>query len=316
MTSPHHAMSSSPPLLTRRPPCRVALLGHTSPLFARFASQLWSSILSPQGHTLRIVSSWQDGVTDLPSNPRIEHFSPKDFSRVEDVARALRACNHAIVLLEPELPVARSITRLRALAEACRRAETQRLVVVSCGSMISATPPSITRAPGWSNAAFGFPPPAPRSWSLRVRAALELELFRFAADAMDLVTLYPGLVLCADEPLLHASLTALLQTSPSHHLDAPCSLIALPELVRCAWQALWSADAGERYALASCSASPRQLLHAFKARDHLAEHAPAAHPRFDDPLQVRALRLDANPAREKLGLRFSPSIEDLLSEDV
>lgn len=260
----------------------------------------------PQGHTLRLISSWQYGhASSLPSDRHVEHVAPRHFASVEDMTRALRACNHAVVLLEPGRSMGDDIHRLRALAQACRQAETQRLVVVSCGSMLSSST-AMGRAPGWSDGNTGLPPLRPLTRSLRARAALELELFRFAADAMDLVTLYPGIVSGAHDPVLRVCLDGQARQA----LEVPRATISLAGLVASTWESLWLAEAGERYALAECHVTGLEMLEALSGVT--SRGALEAHARFEDPLASRTLRLDARRAREKLGLRFVPSFDELI----
>ena len=229
--------------LALRPGDRIALLEERSSL----APPLLDAIVE-RGLTLRLIAPW--GGARPGDHPALQAAERVTSGRLDEpgLRRALSACTLLICLIEPRGPLPEAVIQMRQLARACRETEIKRLVLVSCATMLG-------RPSGAPLRREDHLPERPEAKRARLRFALELERARLAADALDIVALYPGLVLTCRDDL---RLAAALWRAPADRLTAAIGRRAFADAVFAAADA-GRGRAGARYALAQCNASVGEL---------------------------------------------------------
>lgn len=283
------------------PPSRLAFVGGQSVLCEPLVRGLWTRFFQHDAHhQLRLVTSWGNGShAMLKGQLRVERasYQPGHASSLE---LALRACNFVVYIIEPEhLSTPQLVQELRDLAKICRETEVERLVVVSCGSMLSGQ----VGVSLYDEA--GLPPlvGAEVSPFLSSRIAAELELFRFAAEGLNLVTLYPSLVWRPED----ARFRAALAQAPTH---TEVSVLSTSQLVLAVWRALVLGKAGRRFALSECVASVDELTPHMAGAQRKKRHMSHVPSRFLDPLS-RSVTLNSSASRQVLGLSAVSDIQAL-----
>ena len=274
---------------------RALVIGAQSPLAAPFIRALAdASIL------LRLAHPWGDrgGFERFASQERVI-LDPLDATSLQD---ALRACNFIILLEEPGEDIARDILRIRMLAEAIRDSDVERLLIVSCASMLGASAHPWLKSPA-RGYTFGE-----GSASMDHRYMLELEWMRHIADALDAIQLYPGFCI---EPDTIGQLPDL-ELSPNH----PVNAVSAREVARAALAALQHGRAAGAYAIGGVNTTYGELVERFGTqtvhRLPWLSKRTAAHPRQRDAL-LGAGHLESASAWRALGVaRPIASLDDLV----
>jgi nucleoside-diphosphate-sugar epimerase len=277
---------------------RLAILGQRSAL----APALLRACAAPGSAQVRLIAPWGEArpqaLDDALVGVELITYNPGDF---ESLRRAMRACNALVLLSEPGGALSSSVRHVRHVAQACRDSEVERMVLVSCASLLG------VHRGQWLRHEAGDPPPV-SSPLMRWRHMIELERARFAADAMDIVGLYPGLVWMPEHP-------AFVQAVRGAPSSAQTSVISSEEVARMCLVALEQARAGHRYGLGMCNVGVKELIARLPGAPpgEVIERAlvRANRARFSEPLRVQAV-LDTRRAQRELGLRVVASLNHML----
>lgn len=276
---------------------RLAILGQRSAL----APALLKACSAPGSPQVRLIAPWGEArpqaLDAALAGIELITYNPGDF---ESLRRAMRACNALVLLSEPGGELSHAVRHVRHVAQACRDSEVERMVLVSCASMLG------VHRGQWLRHEAGEPPRVSSSL-LRWRHMVELERARFAADAMDIVGLYPGLVWMPAHP-------AFIQAVRNAPSSAQTSVISPKEVARMCLVALELARAGHRYGLGMCNVSVKELIARLPGTPpEEVERAlvRANHARFFEPLRVQAV-LDTRRAQSELGLQVVASLNHVL----
>lgn len=268
---------------------RILLLTSSSPLARDFVSEL----LEHPRYILRVGCSWAESADPiLSSADEVAVIEPDD---PRSLRIAARACNAIIWLSEPTAG-ADAIARMRALAEICRQTEATRILVNSCASMLAPSQGPLADHLG------AYLPGAGTS-TMDARYALEQEVLRLAADALDVILIEPGLCLGSTLPEL--------QGRGRLADDSLVSVVSTRALVRAHVAALESGVAGMRYPVAQVNAWGAELRAALAGAPARLPRSRA--PRFQDPL-VANQHLDTFAARLHLGLEPLAGLDEVLRD--
>lgn len=264
---------------------RILLLTSSSPLAHDFVAEL----LEHPRYIVRVGCSWEEAADPLLSTAdELAVIEPDD---PRSLRLAARACNAIIWLSEPTSAAA-SITSMRSLAEICRQTEATRILVNSCASMLAPHDGPLADH-------LGAYLPGTGTSTMDARYALEQEVLRLAADALDVILLEPALCLGSMLPVL----------DNTELVDASCvSVVSTRALVRAHLAALESGVAGMRYPIAQVNTWGAELR-AVLARAP-ASLSKSNAPRFRDALTAN-LHVDTLAARLHLGLEPLAGLEAL-----
>ena len=220
---------------------RALMLGAHSPLAPSITRALERAQI-----VLRLAHPWGAPGGFDGASPDFERviLDPLDPTSLQD---ALRACNFIIRIDEPSNSLSRDVREARALASAIRDSDVERLLLISCASMLGCDEPTWLKNPdrGYT---FGQ-----GSEVMDHRYMLELEWLRFTADALDVIRLYPGYCVDPERP---SPLPSIARELPPEH---PVNVVSTREVARASLAALQHGRAGGAYAVGGVNTTLEQL---------------------------------------------------------
>lgn len=269
-------------------PQRVLVLGGTTPRGRRL-----SHALRAAGWQVRIGRPWYAP----PVDPGFEEaiVDEQDHGAMLD---AMRGCNAiaGIIFNFDEPPtlstLEQQVRRVRLVLETIRQCEVERFVILSSAS-------TVTRPPGEMLASErgAYLPGSRDDLATEARYAIELECFRYAADALYVTILNPSFILS----------DAGVRRIPAHLPDdAPVNVIHEREVHRMVDAAIAHGRPGVRYLLGGPNTTIGALRHALARRNLLAAGDP---PARDLALLTHGEHLDTSRARAELGLHVPADLD-------
>lgn len=278
--------------IERATPQRVLVLGGTSPRGRRLAYAL-----REQGWRVRIARPWYAALID-PG----EGFEEAIVDEADDEAMldAMRGCNAVVgIALNFDEPATLSILeqqvrRVRLVLDTIRRCEVERLVIISASSTIERPPGEMLASERGA-----YLPGSREDMATEARYALELECFRYAADALHVTILNPSLIVSDDG----------VRRIPAHLPDsAPVNAVHEREVHRMVNAAIDRGRPGARYLIGGPNTTVGALRHALAQRNLLAVGDPLPN---DSALLLHGAHLDTSRARAELGLHVPADVEGL-----